>query len=385
MAEDALVVALQHAILRVTEGDADFFELAHTLACTTRALTAVAKLDLRFPYLIAYFSALAENSHSFFYDGIPAAVDLLHGDVPDATARSLPPQVAQHTLASVLLDRTALAIRLSRMSDKEAEKLASSYTPSDLPPGVPPRVAVFIARARGVVRALQSSPAASNFVVCENKACKQRFFRAGTSVSVSIDLGGHAVAEPSSDYWSLLVNTRPDPPPERRFCSKRCCTAFNCELDAAVPRLRGKRLDVEPDPGLEISAQARVLAGLRKAAKRNEEFARAIRGSKPSFKACTKTAYKSRLESTVRKLNLDFLLLYSSSVLSESRSLSRGLVLAGGRVRWRNRPNFVAAAARKIAVLYEKFHRDPSTVLHNLLLSSLLLQKLKEQSLSIFR
>ena len=228
------VVALQHAILRVTEGNADFFELAHTLACTTRALTAVAKLDLRLPYLIAYYTALSEHSHSFFYDGIPTAVDLLHGDVPDATARSLPPQVAQHTLASVILDRTALAIRLSRMSDKEAEKLASSYTPSDLPPGVPPRVAVFIARARGVVRALQSSPAASNFVVCENKACKQRFFRAGTSVSVSIDLGGHAVAEPSSDYWSLLENTRPEPPPERRFCSKRCCRAFNCELDAAV-------------------------------------------------------------------------------------------------------------------------------------------------------
>ena len=38
--EDALARALDHAIMRVVEGDGSFFKLAHALACTTKALAA---------------------------------------------------------------------------------------------------------------------------------------------------------------------------------------------------------------------------------------------------------------------------------------------------------------------------------------------------------
>jgi len=384
-ASDALAFALQHGILRLSEGDPLLFELVHVLSCTTRALHAIGKLDERLPFFIAYHTALAGKNRVFFAAGTPMAIGLFDGDVPEATARALPAQVAKHTLTSIIFDRHATALRLDKMKDTEAAHLATTYTPQDLPPGVPPRVAIFVARARAVVRALQSSPAAANFRVCEHTACKQRFFRAPSGVSASADLGGRNVVEPSNEYWTLLGNTRPDPPHECRFCSPHCSLTFNTELDKAVPRLAGKWLDVEPDPGVEMSMQTRVLAGLRKAAKRNEEFARAIRSSKPSFRACSKAAYRERLETTIRKLNLDFLLLYSASILAESRSLSQGLVLPGSRVRWRNRAAFVACSAKKIATLYERFHRDRSLVLHNLLLSSQLLQKAKEQSLSIFR
>ena len=76
---------------------------------------------------------------------------------------------------------------------------------------------------------------------------------------------------------------------------------------------------------------------------------------------------------------------YTSSVIAESKSLSQGLLLAGEKPQWRNRPRFVAASVKKVIALYDKYHRDKSVVLHNLLLSSRLLQKAKEQSLAIFR
>ena len=72
-------------------------------------------------------------------------------------------------------------------------------------------------------------------------------------------------------------------------------------------------------------------------------------------------------------------------MLAESKSLSAGLVLAGTQVRWRNRPQFVAAAVKRIKAIFDKYQRDPSVVLYNLLLSSQLLQKVKEQSLVVFR
>ena len=125
---------------------------------------------------------------------------------------------------------------------------------------------------------------------------------------------------------------------------------------------------------------------LRAAARRNEEFARQLRGvNARRFRACGKTAFRERAETLTRQLNLDFLLLYASSVLAESKSLSAGLVLAGTQVRWRNRPQFVAAAVKRIKTIFDKYHRDPSVVLYNLLLSSQLLQKVKEQSLVVFR
>ena len=58
---------------------------------------------------------------------------------------------------------------------------------------------------------------------------------------------------------------------------------------------------------------------------------------------------------------------------------------AGTQVRWRNRPQFVAAPAKRIENIYDRYHRDRSVVLYNLLLSSQLLQKVKENSLTLFR
>tara|TARA_B100001559_G_scaffold14980_2_gene12704 strand:- start:768 stop:1940 length:1173 start_codon:yes stop_codon:yes gene_type:complete len=389
--EEALLRALEHSLVRLVCGDCDhFFELVHVLPCVSKAFYAAAKADPRLPFMIAYYTASMNPPATYFFGGVPRAVNLFQGNVPAETAGDLPLEVvAKLSYTGVLSDRKASAKMLRDESDSRIEKLARTNTPADLPAGVPPRVAIFVARLRAVAQALQVAKNVSNFCECEHRGCRQRFFRAPGVVAASSDLGGkqtRAETQPSQDYWNLLGNRKAEAASQRRFCSPECCKQFHAELDCALPKLTGKRLDVEADPGVELSPHSRVLAGLRAAAKRNEEFARHLRTAKPrQLRACSKAVYRELAEQRVRQLNLDFLLLYASSVLAESKSLSAGLVLAGTQVRWRNRPQFVAAPAKRIEQIYDRYHRDRAVVLYNLLLSSQLLQKVKEYSLMLFR
>ncbi len=390
--EDALSRLFEHAVLQVVSGERpDFFPLVHVFTCVHKALAAAARADARLPFVIAYHAmAHRRRPASFFFEGIPRAVRLFDGAVPPETAAQLPLQrVAKLTYSDALADRASTRALVMKKSERGLRALAATNTPDDVPAGVPPCAAVFTARMRAVAQALQTTKNVACFAECEHRGCRQRFFRAPGVVAASTDLGGtrrSADAEPSHEYWSLLSGKRSEAAPERRFCSPECCRQFHAELDGALPRLRGKRLDVEPDPGAALSPHSRVVAGLRAAARRNEEFARQLRGvNARRFRACGKTAFRERAETLTRQLNLDFLLLYASSVLAESKSLSAGLVLAGTQVRWRNRPQFVAAAVKRVKAIFDKYQRDPSVVLYNLLLSSQLLQKVKEQSLVVFR
>ena len=382
--EDALARALDHAIMRVVEGDGSFFKLAHALACTTKALAAAAKLDARFPYVIAYEMYLRKSA-IFFLQNFPAAVTLFTGDVPVEMAARLPPQqVARLGFDSLLDDRSAFAVRLKHWTDAKVDAIATNNMPNDLPAGVPKRAAIFVARCRAVAQAVAVGSSVTCFGECAHRGCRRRFYLAPATLPSSSDLGG-VLGDAASEYWTLLAGRRFDTTRPRRFCSPACCAQYTREMDAAVPKLAGKALNAEPDPGREMARQTRVANGLRLSAKRNEEFARQLRGTKPTFSACSKGDYRQRVETLTRQLNLDFLLLYTSSVIAESKSLSQGLLLAGEKPQWRNRPRFVAASVKKVIALYDKYHRDKSVVLHNLLLSSRLLQKAKEQSLAIFR
>ncbi len=393
--EDALLRCFEYAILQVVEAQrSDLFPLVHKFSCVNKALAAAARADERVPFLIAYFLSPQLPSGrvpTFFFEGVPRSVNLFEGHVPEETAAQVPLQrVTKLSYSEVLGDRKDTRTLLAKKSVKGLRQLAATNTPNDLPPGVPDFAAVYVARLRAVAQALVTTKNTQSFAECEHRGCRQRFFRAPGVVTASIDLDGPrarvAPTDPSHDYWSLLSGKKSEAAPERRFCSPECCKQFHCELDRVLPRLRGKMLDVEPDPGAELSPHSRVLAGLRAAARRNEDFARRLRGAHTHrFRACGKSVFRERAETLTTQLNLDFLLLYAASVLAESKSLSAGLVLAGTQPRWRNRPQFVAAAVKRIKVIYAKHHRDPNVVLYNLLLSSQLLQKVKEQSLTVFR
>ena len=170
------------------------------------------------------------------------------------------------------------------------------------------------------------------------------FHGAGDAASSS-DLGG-ILGDASAEYcpcWPAAAPTF-----RRRGASVRqSAPRVQSRMDAAVPKLAGKALNTEPDPGREMARQTRVANGLRLSAKRNEEVARQLRGAKPVFTACSKSDYRQRVETLTRQLNLDFLLLYTSSVIAESKSLSQGLLLAGEKPQWRNRPRFVAASVKR--------------------------------------
>ena len=86
--DDAMARALDHAIMRVVEEDGSFFKLAHALSCTTKALAAAARLDARFPYVIAYQLAMRWRS-KFWLQGIPSAITLFEGNVPPEMAAEL--------------------------------------------------------------------------------------------------------------------------------------------------------------------------------------------------------------------------------------------------------------------------------------------------------
>ena len=154
--EDALARALDHAIMRVVEGDGSFFKLAHALACTTKALAAAAKLDARFPYVIAYQLALRWRA-AFWMQGIPSAVTLFEGHVPVEMAARLPPQqVARLGFDSLLDDRSDFSVRLNNWTDAKVDAIATNNMPNDLPAGVPKRAAIFVARCRAVAQAVAS-------------------------------------------------------------------------------------------------------------------------------------------------------------------------------------------------------------------------------------
>lgn len=386
--EEALVRALETAVQLVAGGSHDaMFVLVRALPCVNKSLAATARLDARFPYILSYVNAVVLPPSQFFFAGIPRQVHLFSGNVPAGTAANLPPSLAGLSYRSVLQDRQEQAQLIHNKAQKRVAALAATNTPNDLPAGVPLRVGIYIARLRAVAQGVRAAKNVAEFPECEHRGCRQRFLRADANIIGSDDLGGlRATPEPSVDYWRLLSGMKAEAPPARRFCSPECCAQFTAELNTAVPKLTGKVLNAEPDPGLKLSSSSRVCKGLRAAAQRNEDFARKLRSvQRPRLRACPSAAYKEKLAAMVRMLNLDFLMLYSSSILAESKALSQGLVLAGEKSGWRHRPRFYAASIKNVKKLLDAYHRDQGTVLHNLLLSSRLLAKVKENAIAIYR
>ena len=224
--EDALARALEHSILRTVEGDGSFFKLAHALACTTKALAAAAKLDARFPYVIAYQLALRHRPN-FWMQGIPSAVTLFAGHVPAEMTTGLPPQqVARLGFDSLLDDRSEFSARLHNWTDAKIDAIAANNTPNDLPAGVPKRAAIFVARCRAVAQAVAVGSNVTCFTECAHRGCRRRFFMAPATLPSSTDLGG-ILGDASAEYWSLLAGRRTDVSPPRRFCSPRSCAAVH--------------------------------------------------------------------------------------------------------------------------------------------------------------
>lgn len=387
MQDDVALRVLESAIQKLAHGDTLLTVIVDKFPALNKTLSAFSKSDARLPFLLAYYGSL-QKPHRFFADSVKA-LNLFEGHVPTATFDGIDVEVVKTlSLSSVLEDRRLTAEKLESLPDAKIKKLAAENSPADLPRGVPERVGIFVARARAVAQLLRRHQSAAKFCLCKHAKCNQIFFTGVQTVS-SGDLGGGGAidnVDRSSKYWSLIKQKTSVCSMESQFCSAVCSKQYCIEMNTFLPHLSGKRLDADPDPGIELSSQARIFASLRAAARRNEDVARQLRGAaKHRFIAVSKVDFKQQVREIVKAVNIDFLLLYAASILAESKTLSAGLNLAGSSFGWRQRPKSCAASLKKIAALYERTHRDQDAVIYNLLLSSRILEKVKLSALNIFR
>ena len=389
MQDDVALRVLECAIQKLSVRDTQLTVIVDKFPALNKTLSACAKSDARLPFLLAYYGSM-QKPNKFFQDSVAGgSLNLFEGHVPTATFDGIDVEVVKTlSLSSVVEDRKLTAEKLESLPDVKIKRLAAENSPADLPRGVPERVGIFVARARAVAQLLRRHQSAAKFCLCKHAKCNQIFFTGVQPVS-SGDLGGSGAidnVDRSSKYWSLIKQKTSVCSMESQFCSAVCSKQYCIEMNTFLPHLSGKRLDADPDPGIELSSQARVFASVRAAARRNEDVARQLRGAaKHRFIAVSKVDFKQQAREIVKALNVDFLLLYGASILAESKTLSAGLNLPGSSFGWRQRPKACAASLKKIISLYERTHRDQDAVIYNLLLSSRILEKVKLAALQIFR
>ena len=389
MQDDVALRVLESAIQKLAHGDAQLTVIVDKFPALNKTLSAFAKSDARLPFLLAYYGSM-QKPNKFFADGVTGgSINLFEGHVPTATFDGIDVEVVKTlSLSSVIEDRKLTAEKLESLPDAKIKRLATDNFPEDLPRGVPERVGIFVARARAVAQLLRRHQSNAKFFTCKHSKCNQIFFTGLQTVS-SNDLGGCVMidnVDRSSKYWSLIKQKTTSGSMQSQFCSALCSNQYCKEMNTFLPNLSGKRLDADPDPGLDVTGQARIFASLRAAARRNEEVARQLRGAaKHKFIAVSKADFKQQAREIVKAVNVDFLLLYAASILAESKTLSAGLNLPGSSYGWRQRPKSCAASLKKIVSLYERTQRDPDAIVYNLLLSSRILEKVKLSALHFFR
>ena len=91
---------------------------------------------------------------------------------------------------SLLYDRSDFSVRCNNWTNAKIDAIAASNTPNDLPPGVPKRAAIFVARCRAVAQAVAVGSNVTCFTECAHRGCRRRFFMAPATLPSSADLGG---------------------------------------------------------------------------------------------------------------------------------------------------------------------------------------------------
>ena len=115
----------------------------------------------------------------------------------------------------------------------------------------------------------------------------------------------------------------------------------------------GLRLDA--DDFAKKSGRARVGEAFRMALKRNQVASRALRNSKTRSRsnlAVSPKELSAHRALRITALNVDLGLLYASSIVSESSNLSRGKLLPGSSIHWRNDPSYYAKPLTAVAKIY---------------------------------
>ena len=353
--------------------------------------------DSRYTAVMFYErTRLGAAASGHFLEGLATGLPLFTG----ATAVVLKDEdIKKLRLRDVVADRikTVSSLELLKNDSERLQKLVEDYTLSDLPPGLPGRIHVFISRMRAICQGLQRVKPETSFKQCKNCECNRKFYM-GTPTELGPELklygkpnlscgsnanGNHGHSSTDA-YWDLAAGEPELRHEQREFCTWSCCMQWRWQLGQAMPTMTACVMIA--DYQCVKIGRARVPEALRACGKRNEVASRhfrSIQKDRRVFSAVSSRDLRLQRERRIRMLNVDLGILYASSILAESKALSSNKVLPGASEGWRSRPVFYAKAVKSVMGIYNKHHVG-GNVVSNLLVNEPFLVKLKEKASKVF-
>ncbi len=351
-----------------------FVRAINALPLCCSALHAQAKLHDGFESVLFYERVrVGLASPHYFLDGVPTGVQLFTGPttivLPDVEIRKL-------KLRDIIADRLQTVAKLEQMRVDLPRKveLVQNHHPEDLSDNVPGPVRVFIARCRAMCRAVRRLKREQLFMQCHNCNCNRLFYTgevpeswcaaaSSTPAGDSIEDADLEEETSSARYWEIAGGRAPSSvPATMRFCSEACKAEHARHLVSLMPDA-GLTLDAD-DQATKVG-RARVGEAFRIALKRNEMAARTLRLAKSrprSHLAVSRQEAEAYRNQRITALNVDLGLLYASKLLAESAVMSRGKVLPGSAMYWRDDPSYYAKPLAEIVKIYAKASRKEGVV-----------------------
>ena len=342
--------------------------MLNKLPLTCNTLFQRVMQDDRFAALLFYErTRLGAPNSGHFLEGLAGGLPLFTGHttivLPDEDLRKL-------RLRDVIADRIRTVANLENMRNDSAKlvELVAANKINDLPPGLPGRVHIFVARMRAICQGLKRVKMNSDFAQCQNRECNRAFYigqpleTTQASSNQNIDENGKDIQK--SDYWELAAGAPCLKCEQRSFCTWSCCEQWKWQLSSALPSVCQETMEV--DIGCRKEGRARVSEALRLAFKRNESASRHMRHiakQHRTFPAVSKCDIERERNRRVKMYNIDTGLLYAASLLADAKTLSTGRILPGLSEGWRSRPMFYSRALREAGKLYASKHSSKGSII----------------------
>ena len=336
--------------------------VVHSLPICCRDLLAEAKQhDSWEPVLFYERIRVGISSKSYFLEGVPTSIALFAGPSGLSLAGEEEEKLAKLKMKDVLADRTHSVALLEsyRPATPRKKELIRKYHPEDLPASVPGPVRVLIARQRSLCKGMRQRKDGSHFTHCCNCNCNRIFYIGAPNecwgVASTSTVGGLDDEEDSNSekYWEMAAcDSSIDTPSMLRFCSSTCSDEYYHHLSIMMPDY-GIVLDADNEA--KKHGRKRVAESFRLALKRNEKAARALRtlrSSRPRNLALTPEELNVHIQRRITMLNVDLGVLYAASKIAESETLSKGRLLPGQCLYWRDDPAYYRKILAGVSRIY---------------------------------
>ena len=359
-----------------------FVHILNALPMTCRSLHTNAHQHAAFEHVLFYERIrLGISSPHFFLDGVPSSVQIFSGVT--AMNPSQDRELAKLRYRDLIADRLQTVGKLEQMANDSPRKIQLiAQNRSGLHKSIPGPVCVLVARCRAMCQGVRRVKRAYLFVQCCNLNCHRIFYtgevqeawcNAASSASSATSASAASIDDEveegsSSQYWAKVQLsggtsvTQAEKPPTKRFCSTACASEHATHLAAMMP---DTGLTMDADDSATRMGRARVAQSLKLALKRNELASRSLRNTRSQFRgnlAVEAEEIRKYMEMHIDALNVDIGVLYASSIIAESASLSKNKLLPGSILYWRDDPLFWAKAVAAVAKIYSSMRRKEGIV-----------------------